>query len=139
LVELPCELYTRDEDAPRLAWGPDLSVGGILLETALPIDTGEDVVVAFHPALGWGLSELTVFAHVARAAHGRRQGEGGTGLGLAFLDLSRPERRELSRWLRPRSRIAAGPRRSATFRAPIVPPRGLASPLSEHPFARRVS
>lgn len=144
VTELPCELYTSHEHAPLLAWGTNLSESGIFLETGSPIGMGDDVVVSFRPAVAWALPELVLFAQVTRAARGRRHADAGSGFGLRFLDLSRPERRALARWLRPRERVPGGVRQALVPPAPAlsVPP-APAPPewawLNPHPFACRVS
>jgi len=107
-VELPCELISSYVDAPLLYWATDLSPFGIWLETPLPMQLGEQVVVCFEPPVWWTGREITVFAEVARVTHGRqraaRRGEPQqlSGMGLEFLDLSTHERRALTAWLRGR-------------------------------------
>ena len=135
LIELPCELYTSQRDEPLLTWGTNLSESGIFVETETPLECGEGVVLCFRPAVAWPTSEVTVFAEIARAAAGRRRDDGARGLGLRFLDLSRLERRQLARWLRPRPRTAAGVRQSTSL-LPCAPRTSL---VSDHPFAMRVS
>ena len=135
LVEFPCELYTSRDDEPLIAWGTNLSESGIFVETDAPLERGEDLVVCFRPAVAWRASEVTVFAEIARAAAGRRRDDGATGLGLRFLDLTRAERRQLTRWLSPRPRTAAGVRQSTSI-LPCAPRHSL---VSDHPFAMRVS
>jgi hypothetical protein len=135
LVELPCELYTSRADEPLIAWGTNLSESGIFVETDMLLDRGEDLVVCFRPAVEWHASGVTVFAEIARAAAGRRRDDGAPGLGLRFLNLTRAERRQLTRWLRPRPRTAAGVRQSTSI-LPCAPRHSLET---DHPFAARVS
>jgi hypothetical protein len=149
-IELACELYTSFLDVPLLAWGTNLSESGIFLETDTSVFPGEDVVISFRPSFGWNSTELTLFAEVARASTSAPAFAPTSGVGLRFLDLSRPERCELSRWLRPRDRMEAGmrsvqamPSRPLFGRTPAPPAMvgtGFYSPpVTEHPFASRVS
>jgi hypothetical protein len=114
-IELPCELYTGRHEEPLFAWATNLSESGIYLETPTLLERGEDVVVSFLPSGGWSGSELTLFAEIARTVPGRRQEDTASGLGLRFLDLARTERFALTRWLRPRPKMAPGIRRSSSL------------------------
>ncbi|HEX4447860.1 MAG TPA: PilZ domain-containing protein [Polyangiaceae bacterium] len=60
----------------------DLSATGMLLETELPILTGEEVIVSFKSPADdrWFDCE----ANVARVLHGRRRADAGRALGIAF-------------------------------------------------------
>jgi PilZ domain-containing protein len=60
----------------------DLSATGMLLETQLPVLTGEELVISFKsPAEDrWFDCE----ASVARVVHGRRRGDKGRALGISF-------------------------------------------------------
>jgi hypothetical protein len=99
-VELPCDLVSRYLDEPLLYWATDLSPFGLWLETPLPMQLGEQVVLSFQPAVWWPTREITVFAEVVRVTNGRRSPR--TGMGLEFLDLDENEERSLGAWLRGR-------------------------------------
>ena len=60
----------------------DLSATGMLLETSLPILTGEELIVSFKSPTDdrWFDCE----ANVARIVHGRRRGDSSRALGIAF-------------------------------------------------------
>jgi hypothetical protein len=72
---------TLGEAVPQLV--RDLSPYGMFVETPLPLDMGEELVVAFTPR---GIErEVLLAAHVARVTFGRRGGERGlAGMGIAF-------------------------------------------------------
>jgi hypothetical protein len=81
-VQSPCEVVrTRDFKliGTRVI---NLSAKGMLLETELPILTGEELIVSFRsPAEErWFDCE----ASVARVIHGRRRSDQGRALGIAF-------------------------------------------------------
>ncbi len=103
-VELPCDLVSRYLDEPLLYWATDLSPFGLWLETPVPMQLGEQVVLSFQPAVWWPSREITVFAEVVRVTNGRRASArpARTGMGLEFLDLDFNEQRALSAWLRGR-------------------------------------
>ncbi len=103
-VELPCDLVSRYLDEPLLYWATDLSPFGVWLDTSLPMQLGEQVVLSFQPPTGWRRGEITVFAEVVRLTSGRRRRESDaprrtTGMGLEFLDLGFDEERALRSWL----------------------------------------
>ena len=101
-VELPCDLVSRYLDQPLLYWATDLSPFGLWLETPLPMQLGEQVVLCFQPS-HWRGREITVFAEVVRVANGRRAEADAatrtTGMGLEFVDLGFDEERALRAWL----------------------------------------
>ncbi len=76
----------------------DLSTDGMLVATEQRLLTGEPLLVSFRRprSLRW----LDVSATVARVVHGRRPGDRGRCLGIAFDPLGEQERRMLFRHLR---------------------------------------
>jgi c-di-GMP-binding flagellar brake protein YcgR len=76
----------------------DLSTQGMLVATEELVLTGEEVLVSFRPPRGkeW----LDVSATVARVVHGRRPGDRGRCLGLAFHGLDAAKEHVLFRHLR---------------------------------------
>jgi len=99
---MPCQVV-RERDfvlvANRIA---NLSVAGMLVAPALPVLTGDKLIVSFRSP-GWGIwidSEVTV----TRVLHGRREGERSRALGLEFEQLSDWSRYVIQkniRWLPP--------------------------------------
>jgi hypothetical protein len=91
----------------------DLSATGMLLETELPILTGEELIVSFKsPAEErWFDCE----ASVARVIHGRRRADRGRALGIAFDTIDPWSELLLCEHLRnaPLSRAHAGERARA--------------------------
>ena len=88
-VEIECAVLSGDwaDVAPLVA--ADLSPLGMWLDSALPLETGAEVVVSFTPPRwpAWG-SPVTVLAEVVRVGLPRRRGDcGSAGMGLRFLDL----------------------------------------------------
>jgi hypothetical protein len=118
-VELPCELITRYVDEPLLYWASDLTPFGLWLETAAPMEIGEQVVVAFKPAVWWQSRELTLFAEVSRVSWTRRMFD--RGMALSFVDISAHERRALDMWLRGRP-PPLPKRRARTSSSRLLPP-----------------
>lgn len=125
-VHLECETRSAlwDETAPLLA--TDLSTEGIWLNSDLPLDVGEQLVLSFRPPRWpeWGWP-VTVLAEVVRVALPRRREDRGlAGMGLRFLDLD-PEQGArmasslrglppplppaLPRAVRPRARVSEAP------------------------------
>jgi hypothetical protein len=97
-VALPCQIV-RERDFRLVAdVALDLSTNGMLVPTELRVLTGEPLLVSFR-APG---STLWLDAHaaVARVVHGRRPGDRGRRLGLAFEHLDHEARRLLFRQLR---------------------------------------
>jgi PilZ domain len=84
-VTLPCQIV-RERDFRLVAdVALDLSTAGMLVPTSLRVLTGEPLLVSFRPprSTRW----LDAEAVVARVVHGRREGEHGRCLGLAFQGL----------------------------------------------------
>jgi c-di-GMP-binding flagellar brake protein YcgR len=110
-VSLPCQIV-RERDFRLVASSAlDLSTGGMLVPTDVRVLTGEELLVSFRVPRSprW----LDAQAVVARVVHGRRPGERGRSLGLAFLELDEGDRQLLFRQLRtapPASRGAGGHR-----------------------------
>ena len=127
-VELSCEIITNRCDAIQHAWATDLSLSGAWLEAPEAMCAGEELVICMRPPIGWALSEMMLFATVARSHAGLRATDPAPGLALRFLDMRLLERDTLARWLAPRSS------RQPDLR--LVRPR--AAP-SHHPFAGRMS
>ena len=101
-VDLSCDLIGQEYDAPLTHSLRDLSAYGAWLTTSFPMKVGDIVVLSFRPPNWEKPFDLNVFAEVTRTAgthrsHGRhRRG----GMGLAFMDLTTPERRMMQRCLR---------------------------------------
>lgn len=129
-VEIPCELISSTDDAPRLVWASDMSADGLWIDTSKPLGLGEVVVVCFAPGLRWRAREVQAFAEVVRISFGMRWGDGDPGMGLQFLDLTAAERWALRRWLHPR------PHPQPKRRVPGERPPPVESFAS--PFGRRV-
>ncbi|MFT3773239.1 MAG: PilZ domain-containing protein [Minicystis sp.] len=97
-VDLSCSIV-RERDFRLVAdRAVDLSTDGMLVATDLPVLTGEPVIVSFRAPRSsrW----IDAEAVVARVVHGRRPGERGRRLGLAFRDLGDEARHLLFRALR---------------------------------------
>jgi hypothetical protein len=97
-VALPCQIV-RERDFRLVAdVALDLSTAGMLVPTELTVLTGEPLIVSFQAPRSsrW----LDTQAVVARVVHGRRPGERGRRLGLAFQDLEIEARHLLFRQLR---------------------------------------
>jgi hypothetical protein len=117
-VQPPCQVVrTRDF---RLIGTTviDLSTKGMLLETALPILTGEELLVSLKSPIAdlWYDCEATV----ARVVHGRRRGDRTRALGIAFDTLDPWNELLLCEHLRSQPLIARhlpGPRREPTERS----------------------
>jgi len=98
-VSLSCDVLsdTLGEPVPQLV--RDLSPYGMFVETPLPLDPGEELIVAFTPR-GLG-REVLLGARVARVTFGRRGGELGlSGMGIAFDGVGEPLRDAIERNLR---------------------------------------
>jgi c-di-GMP-binding flagellar brake protein YcgR len=97
-VILSCQVV-RERDFRQVSdLALDLSTEGMLVATEMPVLTGEEVIVSFRPPRSdrW----LDVSATVARVVHGRRPGDRGRCLGLAFHGLDAASQRVLFRHLR---------------------------------------
>jgi hypothetical protein len=92
-ARIPCQIV-RERDFRLVAEvSLDLSVGGMRAVSRLPVLTGEPVLVSFRAPRSGAWFDLE--ATVARVDHGRRPGDVGTCLGLAFHGASERERHRL--------------------------------------------
>jgi hypothetical protein len=93
LLRLPCQVV-RERDfrliADRLE---NLSVSGLSVSPAEPVLTGERLIVSFRLPRGgvW----IDAEARVTRVIHGRRPGDTGRSLGLAFESLDEPSQQAI--------------------------------------------
>jgi hypothetical protein len=97
-VKLPCQVV-RERDFRLVADVTlDLSTDGMRVRTALPVLTGEPLLVSFLAprSRSWVDAE----AVVTRVIHGRRPGEPGRALGVSFQGLNGEARQLLFRQLR---------------------------------------
>jgi hypothetical protein len=123
VVELGCELVTRQHDEPLRYNASDLSPYGMWIQTPEPMRTGEELVVCFEPPGVWGGGELMLFAEVARVATARRCLDlPGIGMGLEFTDLSKCDHHLLARWLGSRKTPVPRRRRPVPRHGWRVPP-----------------
>jgi hypothetical protein len=84
-VPVECQVV-RERDFRMIATrGVDLSPDGMLVVAQAPVLTGEPVIVSFRlpRSGGWGWW-FDAEATIARVVHGRRPGDRGRRLGLAF-------------------------------------------------------
>jgi PilZ domain len=96
-VALSCQIV-RERDFRLVAdVALDLSTDGMLVATELPVLTGEELLVSFRAPRGarW----VDAQAVVTRVVHGRRPGERGRRLGIAFEGLGDEVRHLLFRQL----------------------------------------
>lgn len=84
-VALPCQIVRMRDFRLVADLALDLSTAGMLVPTEQSVLTGEPLLVSFRAPRSsrW----LDTEAVVARVVHGRRPGERGRSLGLAFQDL----------------------------------------------------
>ena len=97
-VQIRCQVV-RERDFRVIAdRAVDLSTDGMLVPTEAAVLTGEPVIVSFLAPRSkrW----IDAQATVARVVHGRRPGDHGRGLGLAFHGLDREARHALFQGLR---------------------------------------
>ncbi len=98
-VELDCELICNHWDRPIPSICTDLSPYGVWLETTMPLEHGERVVLSFTPPSRG--KELTLFARVKRIERDDDDRvHGCSGVGLEFEGLSVWEQQILSGALR---------------------------------------
>lgn len=100
-VHVECDVVSRwwDEPVPHLA--TDLSPQGIWLESALPLELGDEVVLAFRPPRWPKGCEVMVFGAVRRVDLRRRASDPRrAGMGIEFLDLAVGDEGELTASLR---------------------------------------
>ncbi len=97
-ISIPCQIV-RERDFRLVAeTALDVSPDGMLVQTDVDIEPGENVFVSFRATeLGiWFDSE----ANVARVVRGRRPGDKGRGIALRFSTMSRVKRLILRNHLR---------------------------------------
>lgn len=95
-VDMLCELIRRDCDVPLNHRITDLSAYGAWIQTSFPMPVGSRIVLAFTPP---GADELMVFAEVTRVRD-RSSAHKKTGMGVAFSEMTQPERLQLLMALR---------------------------------------
>ncbi len=85
LVELPCQVVRMRDFRLVARTALDLSSDGMYVAADVPVLTGEPLLVSFRAPRTerW----IDADAHVARVVHGRRPGDRGLGLGIAFAGL----------------------------------------------------
>jgi hypothetical protein len=87
-VTTPCEVVRARDYRLVGTRIHDLSSRGMLLETDMPILTGESLVVTFAgPPGAWDRGWYTCDATVTRVVHGRRRGDVRRAVGVAFETL----------------------------------------------------
>jgi hypothetical protein len=86
-VQPPCEVV-RERDFRLVGTRVlDLSTKGMLLETDLPLLTGEELLVSFRSPRAGAERWFDCEATVARVLHGRRRGDRSRAVGIAFEPL----------------------------------------------------
>ncbi len=95
-VHVPCEVIALDWGKQVRHFATDLSPYGCWLDTPFPLQPETEVVVAFTPPR-WGKQhEVVAFARICRRVRsGSRRG-----MGLEFLDASKPDVAAMFRSLR---------------------------------------
>lgn len=101
-VMLPCALQSNYWDGSVSLPMSDLSDDGLWIDTSLPLEPGEEIVLAFQ-APGRFRAELWAMAEVARVGMWRRADDMyPAGMGLLFTYVSKPDRRMLMQALQGR-------------------------------------
>ncbi len=91
-VTLDCEVFSNRWDGPVSLPATDLSHLGLWLQTPLPLERGEEIIVQLTPPRWPFSSPLVALALVVRVGLFRRRHEfDNTGMGLAFSDLESKE------------------------------------------------
>lgn len=100
-VDLECNVRAELWDGALPHRARDLSPHGLWLDTDLPLEVGEEVLVSFRPPRGSGLEwpVITRGAITRVGMHRRRVDTRPAGMGVAFLDLDDHDRRRLARAL----------------------------------------
>jgi hypothetical protein len=81
-VGLRCQLV-REKDFKLLGvCALDMSLGGMLVQSGVPVLTGEDVIVSFE--VPWLRTWFDATGQIARVLHGRRPGDFGRAIGIRF-------------------------------------------------------
>ncbi len=97
-VDIACDLISTHWDRPVPSRCSDLSPHGMWLETTVPLEVGERVVVCFRPPRS---GDMMVFARVNRVERDDRdERSGSSGVGLELVGLSALEQTELALSLR---------------------------------------
>lgn len=100
-VHVDCEVVSRfwDDSIPHLA--TNLTPDGVWIESSLPLEVGEDVVLTFRPPRWEQGREVTCFGTVRRVDLRRRTSDPrSAGMGIEFLDIAEHDREDLARSLR---------------------------------------
>lgn len=100
-VELECQVLSDlwDGQAPFLA--TNLSPEGLWLQTPLPLEQGEELLLTLSPPRWSEREPLVALAQVARVAMFRRRNEPqGAGMGLSFIDIDGGQQGALESCLR---------------------------------------
>lgn len=94
-IRLSCQVV-RERDFKLIANEIlEVSEGGLLVKPLARILTGEDLLVSFMAPYSRSFIDAT--ASVARVLHGRRLGDLGQGIGIAFNDIDEVSRALLRR------------------------------------------
>jgi len=95
-VHVNCDVITKDWEEPSKHLATDLSPFGCWIDTPFPLAPESEVVLAFTPPRWQPMGEVVTFARVRRRIRtGPRRG-----MGLEFLDVSRPDIAAMTRSLR---------------------------------------
>lgn len=104
-VGLKCEVV-RERDFKLLGvCAIDLSLGGLLVQSGVPVLTGEEVILSMEAP--WLRTWFDATGHVARVVHGRRPGDFGRAIGIRFDKIDRTTRAFMMAGLRYMPRLAA--------------------------------
>jgi len=104
-VGLRCQLV-RERDFKLLGvCAIDLSVGGMLVQSGVPVLTGEEVIVSFEAP--WLRTWFDATGSVARVIHARRPGDHARAIGIKFDRLDSTTRAFLQAGLRYLPRLGA--------------------------------
>ena len=91
-VTLDCEVFSDRWDGSVSLPATDLSHLGLWLQTPLPLERGEEIIVSLTPPRWPFSSPLVALAMVVRVGLNRRRCDvDGSGMGLAFADLESKE------------------------------------------------
>ena len=142
-VQVECEVVSDYWDEPLPMPASDLSHQGLWLDTPLPIETGEQLLVALTPPDGRA-KPLHAVAEVARVGLWRRRRDRfPVGMGLRFVDIHRTDRERLRQSLLgipprlPRRRLTMPPPLPPTYLADLALPPVLdpETPLEDFSFS----
>jgi hypothetical protein len=91
-VSLDCEIISDQWDEPASFHATDLSHLGLWVNTQLPLEVGEEVIVSLTPPRWPRKTQLVALAMVARVGLYRRQCDfRESGMGMSFVDLETGE------------------------------------------------